>query len=564
MDAIDYAPLLPLVPDVDLVAWLKEEGKFQKEFLIYRDDWIYDPLEDRKWRGVQVKCSCCGGAFAADKIDAGACHLSGSPAPFGWMNWGNGKPVISGDETMCPICGCEARTVHIGGFSMWRTTEEQWVTMANKLPLPGQTPRLVLFDWLVRRSIGKDAAESYSIWPYTAWVVEEKKIVRLMGYTKYMTNISLFGEWKQRKSFFDVYEDCCNFYPMGGDVLAGTTAENCKLDRYIDAGGKRVVGYLALWRKYPAVENLVMQGCGKLLDELICYNAHDCGKPRGGVPKLREIDWKQKRPAQMLGLNKDEFKSLQKMKWDREDLDRYKTVREAGLSVRLPEDMKVLRKIQPYNVDRILHEAGPRDFWRTVRYLAKQKQDWSFLLDYRRMAGELGRDLGENLVLWPRDLKASHDLAMKDMQEIEAAKKAKRLEKEIAERAEHFRERSDALERLSFALDGLLIRPCADEKELIREGCKLHHCVANYARAHASGSTAILFIRREDEPDAPFFTLELDEKNLEVRQNRGLRNCDRTPEVKEFEAVWLEWVRQGAPRNRDGAPVLKKKARLSA
>lgn len=80
--------------------------------------------------------------------------------------------------------------------------------------------------------------------------------------------------------------------------------------------------------------------------------------------------------------------------------------------------------------------------------------------------------------------------------------------------------------------------------------------MATYAKRHAGGETAIFFIRRASQPEKPFFTLELDEKRLNVRQNRGLRNCARTPEVQAFEEKWLEWVRAGAPRGRDGKPVL--------
>lgn len=50
--------------------------------------------------------------------------------------------------------------------------------------------------------------------------------------------------------------------------------------------------------------------------------------------------------------------------------------------------------------------------------------------------------------------------------------------------------------------------------------------------------------------------MQLDEKTLTVVQNRGLRNCARTPEVQAFENKWLAWVRAGAPRDRDGKPVL--------
>ncbi len=70
--------------------------------------------------------------------------------------------------------------------------------------------------------------------------------------------------------------------------------------------------------------------------------------------------------------------------------------------------------------------------------------------------------------------------------------------------------------------------------------------MAGYARDHAGGKTAIFFIRRADRPQEPWFTLELDEKRLEVRQNRGLRNCDPSEEVRSFVAQWLNWCRKGA------------------
>ena len=129
-------------------------------------------------------------------------------------------------------------------------------------------------------------------------------------------------------------------------------------------------------------------------------------------------------------------------------------------------------------------------------------------------------------------------------------KDAERRAKEKAVRAEQFAKRLTELEWLSFQADGLLIRPCADEDALIQEGRELHHCVASYAKRHAEGKTAILFIRKAKAPDKPFFTLEFDEKDLQVRQNRGKRNCDRTPEVAAFEKVWLERVRHIKSRGR--------------
>ena len=95
-----------------------------------------------------------------------------------------------------------------------------------------------------------------------------------------------------------------------------------------------------------------------------------------------------------------------------------------------------------------------------------------------------------------------------------------------------------------------------DVRVVAVEGNALHHCVGTYGKKHANGSTAIFFIRRASRPNEPWYTLELDEKKLEVRQNRGKHNCARVPEVQAFENKWLAWVWAGAPRGQDGKPVL--------
>ena len=121
------------------------------------------------------------------------------------------------------------------------------------------------------------------------------------------------------------------------------------------------------------------------------------------------------------------------------------------------------------------------------------------------------------------------------------------------------RVRRKVLRKYVFAAGGLLIRPAASQKELTDEGNALHHCVSTYGKRHAGGRTAIFFIRRKSSPGSSCYTLELDEKELIVRQNRGLRNAPRTPEVQAFEDLWLSWVRAGAPRDKSGKPVIQMK-----
>lgn len=556
MKQIDYEPLLPKKPPVDLVRWLTgEAGGFKRQYLIYRAAWTDEKDQNgHKIQAAKVVCSSCGGTFFADKIAAGGCHNGWAPAPFGWEHPSMRDGVISGQSTVCPLCGAEAETVHVGKF---RDEIEncEWVTVLERVEIEGGQSRLALVEWCVKRLIDKDGRSRFDTLPYSAWVVEERKIIRLVGYQKGMMGVvHMLGRFEQRKGFCDTYGDVTFLYPTDWSVLEGTTAENCKLDRFIAAGGKALVGYLSLWRKRPNVENLLVQGVGALVSEMIdaekTYNGYTgTTSARLGIPKLPEIDWKQKRPAQMLGLNKDEFATMKAEQWDAKTLEKYKMIRDAGVKITSVETKKALKGCSGHTIQDILEGAYKADFWRIVRYLNKHKAArWDMLRDYWDMAGELGRDLTDDLVRWPRNLTDAHDRANRE-------KKVK----DISHLKRKFAQRKKELDKYAFEADGLLIRPCATERELVEEGDLLHHCVATYATKHANGATAIFFVRLADAPDTPYYTLELDEKKLFVKQNRGKYNCAKTPEVQAFENMWMAWIKAGCRRNKKGEPITHKK-----
>ena len=131
---------------------------------------------------------------------------------------------------------------------------------------------------------------------------------------------------------------------------------------------------------------------------------------------------------------------------------------------------------------------------------------------------------------------------------------ALKQEKESAAMQEKFDKRYAELEKFCYSSGGLSIHPARSQKEMITEGKLLDHCIGGYADSHAEGRTSIFFIRRESEPETPFYTLEFDVKSLKVRQNRGYKNCAKTDEVQAFEDEWVEFVKKvsakGAKRPR--------------
>ena len=177
---------------------------------------------------------------------------------------------------------------------------------------------------------------------------------------------------------------------------------------------------------------------------------------------------------------------------------------------------------------------------KVLNYIEKQQKNFpenkdlfriNYYCDYIDYCKKLELDITKPSVLFPKSLQRRHDDVIAQFK----FKESEILNRKIAERLPY-------LENFVFRADGLTISPARSHKELIDEGEALNHCVASYAERHAEGKTTIFFIRKENEPQKSFYTLEFSFKNLCVVQNRGNRNCARTDEVKAFEEKWLDFV----------------------
>ena len=137
-------------------------------------------------------------------------------------------------------------------------------------------------------------------------------------------------------------------------------------------------------------------------------------------------------------------------------------------------------------------------------------------------------------VLYPKDLHTAHDRAAAQIN----VKKDKITCRNFAL----------AYERINsfpnYSRDGLVIVYPSSLDDLAAEGTALCHCVANYAGRVAKKECIIVFVRRTDAPDKPYFTAEV--KNGRIVQLRGFQNCEAPPEVQTFTYEWERRVLQAA------------------
>lgn len=149
--------------------------------------------------------------------------------------------------------------------------------------------------------------------------------------------------------------------------------------------------------------------------------------------------------------------------------------------------------------------------------------------DYIRFASLLEMDLKDANILFPKNFKQKHD---------EFAAIVRDKDFRASELPQIARQYTEYNMKFSYCSDGLMIIPPKRHNDLKDEGKKLHHCVSTYAESVATGETIILFIRNEDSPDTPYFTLNIEPDTYEMIQCRGLKNCSYPAEVKKFIDKW--------------------------
>ena len=577
--------LVPRTPPDGLLAWAADVlgGALDTHGFLYEVEWVMDYglgflLDERakpkKRKMVRVQCSCCG---YADLYHYGRGQRGyGFVLQEGYTEIEGGTVYEDGDTILCPSCGCPVqirRRADLKCKGYFVPAECRAMSAA----VVGEERLLVLTGWVFQRRVFYGGGDHLEAIPAEAYVFSPADCVQLMGWTNaYSGHAGYFvqytREWRQPRNWVEEWGEEENIFGLTEELVAESCLPHCKLDVYMEhrPGAYHFpVAWLRLYQAHPNAEAVLVHGLPRVLDDLIHSRARspEWEKLPKGRLDLHELDWSQTRPAQMLHLTKEELRLAREQEWGQLFWDLFRYSKAAG-ELLTGADIENAFFLGDEYVGQLV---GRGPVAKSIRYMLQQCGQWEagwepepededppadaqvpdvqILTDYWDMAERLGWDLTNERVRFPHNLIAAHD---------EAADQAALLEERGL--ASKFRVRRMVLRKYAFSADGLLIRPAASQQELTDEGNTLHHCVSTYSKKHANGETAIFFIRRKNAPGKSFYTLELDERKLTVRQNRGMRNCPRTPEVQAFEELWLSWVRAGAPRDSEGKPICTKAA----
>lgn len=537
---------LPKLPPEDTHAIMAERGMTEKNILLYRCEYVHNPLTGRNEKMAKVTCSACGESVYMEHLPAEGCGRGGYSAP-GFFHCGLNVPVRHGDCTICHECGKAAKAVQVnyvgrGGYEIDSTI----MLSAHKV-----RGHLCVLDWKICRIMMPDGTVHWRDYRCDGVLVVGGKAIAVSGYFKNFNTVSWGHPWEARKQFVEKMGkyDAKHILPIPMDFEDGTDSEKSGFGAYMAEGLREYMpgAYLRLWTSHKNVENLARQGLRRYLNEVIAKSA-TYGNYYSRVDfsvslTEKHINWKKVKPHEMLGLAKQDLWVARTCSLEvARHYANLAYTQERGVKLS-PEQLAAAEEI---GVRRVIEAVEDQDNGfhvsevKMLNYLIKQQglhpgcvSGWglTLLTDYWKSCRELNGGGVPKSLQWPKDLKAAHD----DMT-------ARVRYKEDAELAAGFKARCEEMREYAYESPelGMSIRICSSQMEMITEGKVLDHCVGRYAKDHANGKTTIFLIRRIEEPERPYYTLEW--KNGTINQNHTEHNHLQTEEVLAFEREWLAHV----------------------
>lgn len=218
----------------------------------------------------------------------------------------------------------------------------------------------------------------------------------------------------------------------------------------------------------------------------------------------------------------------------------------------------VKSEISPDNLKRSARNMNPQQI---QNYIEKQKttgygdrtnteilEQWE---DYLQMCEKMGKNMDDEMVYRPRELKRRHDEVVVDLNQMTILKEMENNKDAKEAYAKEMREKypqaegilNDIRERYEFENEEYRIIVPKNLVEIVEEGRALHHCAGSTERYYdriESRETYICFLRRKQTPGIPFYTIEVEPSGT-IRQHRSY--LDEEPGIEEIREFLREWQR---------------------
>lgn len=444
------------------------------------------------------------------------------------------------DKASCPKCGVKGEVVH--GWRRACVDEKYYFTYFERALYDKEA--IIARSFAVYRHICADTGEIVD-----DYVPREYYLMRRNEVSHWSRSGDAFGYewWDKRRSLYsrNYIMELSGYIVWNGldrliPLLMDSWLKYSQLDAYLRLTthfGGDAFRYIEFYQKHPQLEYVMKMGLGNIVAEGL-----------GTRNSFRNLfNWRGKTPKELLRvpIGKNDVLALSALATDIDTLNLalYLKKNSRFSLVDLAQKRKELEQLSHFDTCEMFDTLKGYGVCseETLKYILRQQQkkkryysirgvliDW---IDYLKDCGKLGLNLEDTAVLKPHDLQQAHHNIITQLK----IKADEELDRQIAQLKEERKQ-------YNFAAGGFIAKVAESSSELIAEGKVLHHCVGTYAERHAKGKCTIILIRRLEEPEVPFYTMELVGLEKRIIQVRGNHNCGMTQEVEAFVESYKKYL----------------------
>lgn len=436
-----------------------------------------------------------------------------------------------GKEGICP--GCKRKVQYRTYKKKGRIHDWEYAALIQKIP-GGYVLRFFALNQLIEQGTRSYGGMSEKI---RITYNEQWNRQAIYSYHRYkMTNKI---RWCNGYEYLSGYggrkeEERCRLYPRNlRKILKGSKLEYSGMPEFARTGIEFYQqDFIDKAKEYAGIEKLIKAEFYNLTNSCISYGSR------------APIDLYQKRVKKVLGLTGEYYNLIR----DKDPTWREYEVTEQCQDVGIRATWEQIQRMSQYarNFAIYMRHSTPHKMLKYIEGLksegpcAMRNQEVNDYHDYLQLAAELGYNLDDDWILYPKNLKERHDQLTEEQNERKVE-----LEKESDDKKDRKLKRTikrKGWTRYEMETEQLLIRLPKCEHEIRKEGNAQHHCVATYMDRMVDGETCILFIRKKEEPDKSYYTVEV--RDDEVIQVRGKYNVAPSEEVEEFMKIFKKNLRK--------------------
>lgn len=358
------------------------------------------------------------------------------------------------------------------------------------------------------------------------------------------------GDWKigpgrihgQGWSGWRLQDQPINTYPYNlRSVLYGTKYEYSALEIATENSLVNPIYYLKYYDKEPKLEILYKLGLYRAAEQAMGDYSYEAQRILSGIRSIKELGIENREEIAVCSrMTVEELVARKEVKaWKMED-------------AQMTDAIEFIKAVNERSGMDFKYEFISRKRW--FQYYLTQKSVYTevknFIADYTdyiSMCSRCGANLNDTAVKMPHSLKSAHDWAMVE-EKVQEKQAYNDLVAAVYDSIHTFTEWDDG------KLQVIMPRTA---REIVEEGVRQNHCVGRYVERVAAGESVILFIRRKDDPEKNFYTMEIkkDMRRCDIVQVRGEKNAAATDEIEAFCKKYKKWFNKRKLIGYDGDTV---------